>query len=93
MERHIYSIVFENLADQEFLSAAQAMVVLPWEIHSYSPCVNLFFNIPQLMEKGFDISLAFFDLGKTFNSVHHLPLLYKLEDIGLNQHILQWIAS
>ena len=23
MERHIYSIVFEHLADQEFLSAAQ----------------------------------------------------------------------
>ena len=45
------------------------------------------------MEKGFDISLVFFDLGKTFNNVHHLPLLYKLEDIGLNQHILQWIAS
>ena len=50
MERHIYSIVFENLADQEFLSAAQAMAVLPWEIHSYSPCVN--FSRPPTHGKG-----------------------------------------
>ena len=28
-----------------------------------------------------------------FDSVPHLPLLQKLKDIGLNQHILQWIAS
>ena len=45
------------------------------------------------MENGFDVSLLFFDLPKTFNSVLHLPLLRKLEHIGLNQHILQWIAS
>ena len=68
------------------------MGVLPWEIHSYSSRVN-FHNILQLMENGFDVSLVFFDLRKAFDSVPHLPLLQKLKDIGLNQHILQWIAS
>ena len=52
MERHIYSIVFEHLAVQEFLSAAQCGD-LPWEIHSYnSDLVSTFHNILQLMENG-----------------------------------------
>ena len=45
------------------------------------------------MDNGFAVSLVFFDLRKAFDSVPHLPLLQKLKDIGLNQHILQWIAS
>ena len=91
MERHIYSIVFEHLADQEFLSAAQ------WGFcpgkSTVTALVSTFHNILQLMENGFDVSLVFFDLRKAFDSVPHLPLLYKLKDIGLNQHILQWFAS
>ena len=50
-------------------------------------------DILQLLEAGFDISLVFFYLRIAFDSVPHLPLLQKLRDIGLNQHILQWIAS
>jgi len=89
MERHIYSIVFEHLADQEFLSAAQ------WGFcpgkSTVTALVSTFHNILQLMENGFDVSLVFFDLRKAFDSVPHLPLLHKLKDIGLNQHILQWM--
>ena len=88
MERHIYSIVFEHLADQEFLSAVQ------WGGFALgNPQLQLlstFRNVLQLMENGFDVSLVFFDLRKAFNSVPHLLLL---KDIGLNQHILQWIAQ
>ena len=91
MERHIYRIVFEHLAEQELLSTTQ------W---GFSPgkctvtaLVSTFHNILQLMENGSDVSLVFFDLRKAFDSVPHLPLLHKLKDIGLNQHTLQWIAS
>ena len=52
-----------------------------------------FHNIFQLLEAGFDVSLVFFDLRKAFDSVPHLPLLQKLKDTDLNQHILQWISS
>ena len=45
------------------------------------------------MDNGLDVSLVFFNLRKAFDSVPHLPLLHKLKDIGLNQHILQWITS
>jgi len=45
------------------------------------------------LESGYDVSLIFFDLKKAFDSVPHLPLLNKLKEIRVNQHILQWIAS
>ena len=55
--------------------------------------VSTFHKILQLMENGSDVTLVFFDLRKAFDSVPHLPLLHKLKDTGLNQHILQWITS
>jgi len=36
---------------------------------------------------------VFFDLRKAFDSVPHRPLLEKLEETGLNRHLLQWIAN
>ena len=46
-----------------------------------------------ITEHGTDVALTFFDLRKAFDSVPHLPLLQKLKDIGLEQHILQWLTS
>ena len=87
MERHIYRIVFEHLAEQEFLLRNGGLA-------QESPQLQLLCQpFLQLMENGSDVSLVFFDLRKAFDSVPHLPLLHKLKDIGLNQHILQWIAS
>ena len=93
MERHICSIVFENLAERELLSSSQ------WGFcpgkSTVTTLVSTFDDIFQLMDNGFDVSLVFFDLRKAFDSVSHLPLLQHLKDkvIGLNHHILQWIAS
>ena len=89
MERHIYIIVY--LADQEFLSAAQ------WGGFALgNPQLQLLCQLFTTFSnswKMFDVSLVFFDLCKAFDSVPHLPLPHKLKNIGLNQHILQWIAS
>ena len=35
----------------------------------------------------------FFDIQKAFDSVPHLPLLQKLEQIGINPYILRWVQS
>ena len=35
----------------------------------------------------------FFDVKKVFDSVPHLPLLEKLNEIGLNACIVRWIQS
>ena len=54
--------------------------------------LSSFYDILQLLESGADVSFVFFDLRKAFDIVHHLPLLQKLSDCGLDQHILQWIT-
>ena len=40
-----------------------------------------------------DVALTFYDPRKVFDSVPHLPLLKKQKDIGLKQHVLQWLTS
>ena len=37
--------------------------------------------------------MVFFDVRKAFDSVLHLPLLQKLEQIGINPYILRWVHN
>ena len=55
--------------------------------------LSVYPNIMRLAENGNDIGFVFFDLHKAFDSVPHQPLLEKLEETGLNWHLLQWIAT
>ena len=91
LEKHIYSIVFEHLAERKLLSVDQ------WGFcpgkYTVTALTSTFHNVFQLLEAGFDVSLDFFDLCKAFDSIPHLPLLQKQKDTDLNQHILQWISS
>ena len=45
------------------------------------------------LEYGTDVCLTFFDFRKAFDNVSHLPLLNKLKDMELEQHVLQWLTS
>ena len=54
--------------------------------------LSTFHDIFQPLKSGADVSLVFFDLYKAFDTIPHLPLLQKLSDCGLDQHILQWIT-
>ena len=84
-------ILFDHLAERDLISGVQ------WGFcpgrSTVTALVSTFHHIFQLLENGLDVSLVFFDIRKAFDSVPHLPLLQKLKDINLNQHILQWISS
>ena len=43
----------------------------------------------RTIEEGGDVG---FDLRKTFDSVPHKPLIDKLEQTGMNTHILNWVT-
>jgi len=45
------------------------------------------------LESGSEIGAIFFDFKKAFDTVPHLPLLSKLENIGLDPHIITWIHN
>ena len=46
-----------------------------------------------LLEEGKEISAVFFDLTKAFDSVPHRQLIAKLEAIGLNVYLINWIKN
>jgi len=88
LERHIYNVVLAHLMEKDTLAGAQ------WGFTqgNVTALLSTFHDIFQLLESGADVSLVFFDLRKAFDTVPHLPLLQKLSDCGLDQHILQWIT-
>ena len=45
------------------------------------------------LEYGQEVCAVFFDYRKAFDSVPHLPLLKKLENLGFNDHILHWVSG
>ena len=50
-------------------------------------------NILNLLEAGNEVCAVFFDFRKAFDSVPHRKLLDKLQDLGLDERILQWVKS
>ena len=91
LERHMYSLVSQHLAERNFISDAQ------WGFtpgkSTITSLLSAFHDILQFFEYGTDVCLTFFDLKKAFDSVRHLPLLNKLKNIKLEQHVLQWLAQ
>ena len=71
--------------------------------HSAYPCKNCPPKCSQLPHEYRLLSLLFFllvyfffnffDLRKAFDSVSHSLLLQRLEEIGINQYLVQWIHS
>ena len=47
----------------------------------------------QRLEEGKEICAVFFDFKKAFDSVPHRPLITKLQQMGVPNHLLVWISS
>ena len=47
----------------------------------------------QLLEDGKEVCAIFPDFKKAFDSVPHIPLVEKLQHIGLNAHLISWIKN
>ncbi len=46
-----------------------------------------------MLEDGNEVGAVFFDLTKAFDSVPHRKLLGKLQELGLNAYIVNWISD
>ncbi len=51
------------------------------------------FNWFQQLDNKKEVLAVFFDLKKAFDSVPHLPLINRLQNIGLHPYILAWIGD
>ena len=91
LERHVSSILIDYINDNHLLENSQwgflagksttttlLSVVHDWHLH---------------LEAKSDVCAVFFDLRKAFDSVPHRPLLHKLENLGIDKFLLNWITS
>ena len=46
-----------------------------------------------MLDGGAEVCAIFFDLKKAFDSVPNRPLVNKLQDMGLNDHLVRWISD
>ena len=47
----------------------------------------------QQLEEKKEVCAVFFDLRKAFDTVPHLPLMHKLQSLGVESYLLKWIHS
>ena len=45
------------------------------------------------LERGLEVQAVFFDLQKTFDSVHHRLLIEKLHHLEVPSYLIRWISS
>ena len=45
------------------------------------------------LDQGFEICVIFFDISKAFNTIPHVDLLRKLDQLGLDKYLVRWIGS
>ena len=91
LEKHIYGLMYEHLSNHHLLSDSQ------WGFRSGRSTVTALLSVTKewlsALEYGQEVCAVFFDYRKAFDSVPHLPLLKKLENLGFNDHILHWVSG
>ena len=92
LERHVTSLIDDYMAENapyiskhqwnfmhhRFFTAALISVIRDWF------CA---------LDSGKEVCVVFFDVRKAFDSVPHVPLFQKLEDVGLDPFLLRWIKD
>ena len=91
LERHVHKILAEHLCTHHPLSNSQ------WGFSVGKSTVTALLTTThewfQQLEEGKEICAVFFDFKKAFNSVPHRPLITKLQQIGIPDHMLVWISN
>ena len=91
LERHMYKLILEHLHEHHPLSNSQ------WGFSEGKSTATALLATThewfQRLEEGKEICAVFFDLRKAFDSVPHRPLMTKLQQLGLSDHLLHWISN
>ena len=82
----MYSFVFAHLADRDLISGALPVGIYLWRVNHYITLVNLQWHPSALGAWCWCCSHIFWPCASP-------PFFAKLKVIGLEQHVLQWLAS
>jgi hypothetical protein len=53
----------------------------------------VFYDICSSLDKGFEIDIVYLDLAKSFDSVCHARLIWKLQSYGVKTTLLNWFKN
>jgi len=91
LERQVHKLLADHLSTHHPLSNSQ------WGFSEGKSTVTALLTTThewfQSLEEGKEICAVFFDFKKAFDSVPHRPLVTKLQQMGVPDHVLLWIAS
>ena len=88
LKRHIYSVLFDFLAT----NSLHQWGFMP-NCSTVSALCTLTHDCLKSLDDGKEICSVYFDLRKAFDTVPHVPLLNKLTNLQLDEHVLTWIQS
>ena len=91
LEQHVKNLILDHICNTYPVSDHQ------WGFmhhrSSISALISVVYDWLYALDSGLEVCVVFFDVQKAFDSVPHLPLLQKLEEIGISQFILKWVQS
>ena len=91
LERHIHGKILMHL------QSAYALPESQWGFCSGKSTIQALLTATndwlEMMESGIEAAAVFFDFTKAFDSVPHKPLIEKLQAIGLDVYLVQWITN
>ena len=91
IERHVKDIVESFIKSNFPISSRQ------WGFMSKRSTVSALIRVVDdwllALDQGFEICVVFFDISKAFDTVPHVDLLRKLDELGLDKYLIRWIRS
>ncbi|EYC38446.1 hypothetical protein Y032_0715g1767 [Ancylostoma ceylanicum] len=92
--------ILEKILRERLLASFTRLGVIPPEQHGFTHGAS---TTTQLIDTAYDLNLAlnsgksidviYIDLSKAFDRVNHSKLLYRLEQIGVENYLLKWLSS
>ena len=91
IERHVKDIV------ESFIKSISPISTRQWGFMSKRSTVSALIRVVDdwllALDQGFEICVIFFDISKAFDTVPHVDLLRKLDQLGLDKYLVRWIRS
>ena len=91
LEKHFHLLISDHLSESCPISSVQ------WGFQRGKSTVNALLETTntwlQHMETGREVGAVFFDFKKAFDSVPHIPLITKLQQLNLDPNIVSWVKN
>ena len=91
LDKIVHKYVFNFLMDHEVITIFQSGFISGDS--TVNQLVDIYNSFCNSIDEGKEVHAIFCDISKAFDRVWHKGLLYKLQAVGLTDHLLQWFTD